>query len=56
LSQPITGIPCAGDNRLWPAIVDAAERFTPMTKQEQDNLLATAANYTPLWAPAPATT
>lgn len=54
LSQPITGIPCAGDNRLWPAIVDAAERFTPMSKKEQEDLLATAGNYTPLWAPAPA--
>ena len=54
LSQPITGIPCAGDNRLWPAIVDAAERFMPMSKKEQEALLATAGNYTPLWAPAPA--
>jgi aryl-alcohol dehydrogenase-like predicted oxidoreductase len=52
LSQPITGIPCAGDNRLWPAIVDAAERFTPMSKAEQDDLLATAGSYTPLWSPA----
>jgi aryl-alcohol dehydrogenase-like predicted oxidoreductase len=51
LSQPITGIPCAGDNRLWPAIVDAAARFTPMSKQEQDDLLATAGAYTPLWSP-----
>jgi aryl-alcohol dehydrogenase-like predicted oxidoreductase len=56
LSQPITGIPCAGDNRLWPAIVDVAERFTPMSAQEQQDLLATAGNYTPLWSPAPAAT
>ena len=54
LSQAITGIPCAGDNRLWPAIVDVAERFTPMSAKEQQDLLATAANFTPLWAPAPA--
>lgn len=54
LSQPITGIPCAGDNRLWPAIVDAAERFVPMTKEEQEALVATAGNYEPLWAPAAA--
>ncbi len=56
LSQPITGIPCAGDNRLWPAIVDVAERFTPMSAKEQDDLLATADNFTPLWTPAPAAT
>ncbi len=54
LSQPITAIPCAGDNRLWPAIVDAAERFTPMSRKEQDELLATASQYEPLWAPAAA--
>ena len=54
LSQPITGIPCAGDNRLWPAIVDVAARFTPLSKKEEEDLLATAGNYTPLWAPASA--
>jgi aryl-alcohol dehydrogenase-like predicted oxidoreductase len=54
LSQPITGIPCAGDNRLWPAIVDVAERFTPMSQKEQEDLLATAGSYTPLWAPVAA--
>jgi aryl-alcohol dehydrogenase-like predicted oxidoreductase len=53
LSQPVTGLPAASDTRLWPAIFDAADRFVPMTKEEQAALLATAGSYTPLWSPAP---
>ncbi len=52
LSYPITGIPCAGDNRLWPAIVDVGERLTPMTEMEREELIASAGAYAPLWAPA----
>ena len=52
LSQPITGAPSSADTRLWPAIFDAADRFTPMTPTEQEALIATAGTYEPLWAPA----
>jgi predicted aldo/keto reductase-like oxidoreductase len=45
LSQPITGAISAGDARLLPAILDAAERFEPMAEDEQSALLATASDY-----------
>jgi predicted aldo/keto reductase-like oxidoreductase len=49
LSQPVTGVISAGDARLLPMILDAAERFEPMDPQEQAELLATAGQYEPLF-------
>lgn len=49
LSQPVTGAISAGDARLLPMILDAAERFQPMDEAEQRDLLATAADYEPLF-------
>ena len=49
LSQPITGAISAGDARLLPMILDAAERFRPMDGAEQAELLAGAAGYEPLF-------
>jgi predicted aldo/keto reductase-like oxidoreductase len=49
LSQPVTGAISAGDARLLPMILDAAERFEPMDKAEQAQLLATAGDYEPLF-------
>lgn len=49
LSQPVSGLISAGDVRLLPLILDAAERFQPMDKAEQAELLATAADYEPLF-------
>ncbi len=45
LSQPVTGVISAGDARLLPMILDAAERFQPMDDAEQATLLATAGEY-----------
>ena len=45
LSQPVTGAISAGDSRLLPAILAAAEEFEPMDAQEQSALLATASEY-----------
>ncbi len=45
LSQPVTGAISAGDARLLPAILDAAERFAPMDAAEQAELMATAEEY-----------
>jgi aryl-alcohol dehydrogenase-like predicted oxidoreductase len=50
LSLPISGVISAGDARLVPAILDAAERFTPMDEAEQAALLATAGEYEPLFS------
>ena len=49
LSQPVTGLISAGDARLLPAILDAAERYRPMDEAEQAALLATAGEYEPLF-------
>lgn len=49
LSQPVTGAISAGDARLLPMILEAAERFQPMDEAEQAALLATAAEYEPLF-------
>ena len=50
LSQPVTGVISAGDARLLPMILDAAERFQPMDEAEQAALLATAGEYEPLFS------
>jgi predicted aldo/keto reductase-like oxidoreductase len=50
LSQPVTGVISAGDARLLPMILDAAERFEPMDEAEQAALLATAGEYEPLFS------
>jgi predicted aldo/keto reductase-like oxidoreductase len=49
LSQPVTGVISAGDARLLPMILDAAERFQPMDDAEQAALLAKAGEYEPLF-------
>jgi predicted aldo/keto reductase-like oxidoreductase len=49
LSQPVTGVISAGDARLLPMILQAAERFKPMDGSEQVDLLSTADDYEPLF-------
>lgn len=49
LSQPVTGVISAGDARLLPMILDAAERFEPLDPREQAELVATAGDYQPLF-------
>jgi aryl-alcohol dehydrogenase-like predicted oxidoreductase len=45
LSQPVTAAISAGDARLLPAILEAAERFEPMDEADQAALVAQAADY-----------
>lgn len=45
LSQPVTGAISAGDARLLPAILDAAERFRPMEAAEQAEFVGVAQEY-----------
>jgi aryl-alcohol dehydrogenase-like predicted oxidoreductase len=49
LSQPVTAAISAGDSRLLPGILAAAERFEPMSEEEQDKLVARAGEYEPIW-------
>ncbi len=49
LSQPVTAAISAGDARLLPAILDAAERFQPMDEAVQEAVLASAGDYESLF-------
>jgi aryl-alcohol dehydrogenase-like predicted oxidoreductase len=50
LSQPgVTGIPSAGDTRLLPLILDAAERFQLMTAAEQEQAIEESRMLEPLF-------
>ncbi|MEW6568991.1 MAG: aldo/keto reductase [Chloroflexota bacterium] len=52
LSQPVTAFASPGDLQLLPHALEAAERFTPMSADEQNALLASAPAFEPLF-PAP---
>jgi predicted aldo/keto reductase-like oxidoreductase len=49
LSQDVTGLCTAGDITVLPLVLDACARFTPMSKEEQEALIATANQYEPLF-------
>jgi aryl-alcohol dehydrogenase-like predicted oxidoreductase len=49
LNQDITTIAMPGDLRLWPMVIDAAERFKPLSAAEQKALLTDAKGYKPLF-------
>ncbi len=53
LSQGITTCAMPGDLRLWPMVIDAAERFKLMSPQEQAEAMAQVMHYRPLF-PRPA--
>jgi predicted aldo/keto reductase-like oxidoreductase len=50
LSQDVIGLCTAGDTRLLPLMLQACENFTPMDQAEQEALIASAAQYEPLFA------
>jgi len=49
LSQGVTTVASAGDIRLVPKIIDAAERFRELTIEEQEKLVESAANLKPIF-------
>jgi len=49
LSQDITGLCTAGDVHVFPLFVEACAKFTPMTTEEQENLIAQADQFEPLF-------
>ncbi len=49
LSQGVTTVASAGDIRLIPKILDAAERCRKLSKDEQDQLIESATNLKPLF-------
>ena len=51
LSQDITAAVLPGELKLWPMIIDAAQRFKPLSKKEQQDYMNEAAQYQPLVGP-----
>lgn len=50
LSQPgVTGIPSAGDTRILPMVIKAAEQFTPMPAEEQEALISADSELIPIF-------
>ncbi len=48
LSQDVTCLPNAGEVRLLPKILDAVERYEPMSEEEQEEFIRTSSAYEPL--------
>ena len=51
LSQEVSTVAMPGDVRLWPMVLDAAERFKPMGAQEQEAVVAEMRRYQPIYIP-----
>jgi aryl-alcohol dehydrogenase-like predicted oxidoreductase len=49
LSQGVTTCAMSGDLRLWPMLIDAAERFRPMNAQEQAEAIVQVMHFKPLF-------
>jgi aryl-alcohol dehydrogenase-like predicted oxidoreductase len=49
LSQDVTGLCTAGDLQVLPLVLQACENYTPLSWEEQEALIATAAQYEPLF-------
>lgn len=49
LSQGVTTIAMAGDLSLWPTIIEAGERFKPMSQDEQSQAIDEVKQYRPLF-------
>jgi aryl-alcohol dehydrogenase-like predicted oxidoreductase len=53
LSQDVCGICTAGDVSVLPLVLEACENFKPMDEQSQQQLIATAREYEPLFPETP---
>ena len=49
LSQGVTTAAMPSDARLWPMVLDAAERFRPLSPQEQEVVVAEVERYRPIF-------
>jgi len=49
LTHGITSVAMPGDLRLWPMVLDAAERFRPLDTRRQEEVVAAVAQYRPLF-------
>ena len=51
LSQGVTTCPMPSDLKLWPLVIDAAERFRPMTAEQQAAAVDAVRGYQPIAVP-----
>jgi aryl-alcohol dehydrogenase-like predicted oxidoreductase len=51
LSQNITSAVTPGELKLWPMVVEAANRFKPLTPAEEKLVISEVSQYPPLFAP-----
>ena len=51
LSQGVTTCPMSSDVKLWPMLIEAAERFVPMTEEEQAAAVDEVKQYQPISSP-----
>jgi predicted aldo/keto reductase-like oxidoreductase len=51
LSQSVTTCPMSSDTKLWPMLIAAAEKFIPMTEEEQKAALDEVVQYQPISEP-----
>ena len=49
LSQDVTGICTAGDTQVLPLVLEACQKFTPMSEEAQEALIASAGQFEPLF-------
>jgi aryl-alcohol dehydrogenase-like predicted oxidoreductase len=49
LSQDVTGLCTVGDTSVLPLVLEACENFTPLTPDEQEDLIASAEEFQPLF-------
>ena len=52
LNQDITSAVSSGDMRLLPKIIDAAEKYSPLSRKEENDILKEYEGYEPLRGPA----
>jgi len=50
LSYEVTGLCTAGDTRVLPLVLEACEKFTPLSQDEREEMIKSGAQYQPLFA------
>lgn len=50
LSYEVSGLCTAGDTRVLPLVLDACEKFSPMSQDELEEMIRSGAQYQPLFA------
>ena len=49
LSYPVTGLCTAGDTRVLPLVIEACEKFSPLGKEEREEMIKSGREFEPLF-------